>query len=67
MVKENVRVGGAVATRHKNSPLGGGGGVICGLKSFDNGSIVLRPIQHEGGEGCSAPFLFKQDSPNSYW
>jgi len=38
-----------------NSPwqvatLRGEGGVICGLISFDNRSIVLRPIQHEGGK-----------------
>jgi hypothetical protein len=30
--------------------LRGEGGVICGLISFNNGSIVLRPIQHEGGQ-----------------
>ncbi len=52
-----------------NSPwrlatLRGEGGVICGLISFDNGSIVLRPIQHEGGQWCAAPFLFRQDLPN---
>ncbi len=28
----------------------GEGGVIWGLISFDNGSIVLRPIQHESGQ-----------------
>ncbi len=27
----------------------GEGGVICGLISFNNGSSVLHPIQHEGG------------------
>jgi hypothetical protein len=41
--------------RRGNSPwrlatLRGEGGVICGLISFDNGSLVLRPIQHEGGQ-----------------
>ncbi len=44
--------------------LRGEGGVICGLISFDDGS---RPIQHEGGQWCAAPFLFRQDLPNSYW
>jgi hypothetical protein len=29
--------------------------------------IVLRPIQHEGGQWCAAPFLFRQDLRNSYW
>jgi hypothetical protein len=58
--------------RSSNSPwrLGtwrGEGGVICGLISFDNGSSVLRPFQHEDGQWCSAPFLFGQDLPNSYW
>ncbi len=53
----------AMGTRH----LRGEGGVICGLISFDNGSLVLRPIQHEGGQWCAAPFLFRQDLPNSYW
>jgi hypothetical protein len=43
--------------RRGNSPwqvatFRGEGGVICGLISFDNGSIVLHPIQHEGGVMC---------------
>ncbi len=58
--------------RHGYSPwqvatLRGEGGVISELISFDNGSLVLRPIQHEGGQWCAAPFLFWQDLPNSYW
>ncbi len=44
--------------------LRGEGGVICGLISFDKGLLVFRPIQHEGGQRCAAPFLFRQDLPN---
>ncbi len=56
--------------RRGNSPwrlatLRGEGGVICRLISFDNGSLVLRPIQHEGGQWYASPFLFNQDLPNS--
>jgi hypothetical protein len=41
--------------RRGNSPwqvatLRGEGGVICGLISFDNGSLVLCPIQLESGQ-----------------
>jgi hypothetical protein len=59
-----VRVGGAEATRHGDSPFGGVG---RGDLRIDNGLSDLRPIQHEGGQRCSAPLLFRQDLPNSYW
>ncbi len=51
MVKGNVRVAGAKATRHGYSPDGGGEGVvICGLIPFDNGSSDWAQIQHEDGQ-----------------
>jgi hypothetical protein len=34
---------------------------------FDNGSLDQAQIQHKDGQWCSAPLLFKQDLPNSYW
>jgi hypothetical protein len=58
VVKENVRVGGTVATRHGNSPFGGGGGgVICGLILFDNRSSDWAQIQHEDGQCHCLVFL----------
>jgi hypothetical protein len=45
----------------------GEGGVICESMPFDNGSSDWAQIQHEDGQSCSAPLLFRQDSPNSYW
>ena len=45
----------------------GEGGVICESKPFDNGSSDWAQIQHEDGQWCSAPLLFLQDLPNSYW
>ncbi len=29
--------------------------------------IESGQIQHEDGQWCSAPLLFRQDLPNSYW
>ncbi len=46
VVKQNPPRKCAMATRHFE----GENGVISGLISFDNGSIVLGPIQHEGGQ-----------------
>jgi hypothetical protein len=34
---------------------------------FDSGSSDWAQIQHEDGQWCSAPLLFRQDLPNSYW
>ncbi len=63
-----MRVAGAVATRQIYSRDGGGeGGVICELMPFHNGSSDWAQIQHEDGQWCSTPLLFKQDLPNSYW
>ncbi len=43
---------------------GGGQGDL--LMPFDNGSSD-RAQFHEDGQWCSAPLLFRQDLPNSYW
>ena len=45
----------------------GGGRVNCESMLFDNESSDQAQIQHEDGQWCSAPLLFKQDLPNSYW
>ncbi len=45
----------------------GEGGVICGSMPFNNGSSDWTQIQHEDGQWFSAPLLFRQDLPNSYW
>ncbi len=51
MVKGNVRVAGAEATRQIYSRDGGGeGGVICESMPFDNGLLDWAQIQHEDGQ-----------------
>ena len=45
----------------------GEGGVNCELMPLDNGSSDWAQIQHEDEQWCSAPLLFRQDLPNSYW
>jgi hypothetical protein len=45
----------------------GDGGVICESMVCDNVSSDWAQIQHEDGQWCSAPLLFRQDLPNSYW
>jgi hypothetical protein len=45
----------------------GEGGVICESMPFDKGSSDRAQIQHEGGQWCSAPLLFRQDLTKSYW
>jgi hypothetical protein len=41
----------------------GEGGVICEPMPFNNGSSDLAQIQHEDGQWCFAPLLFRQDLP----
>jgi hypothetical protein len=43
------------------------GRVICESMAFHNESSDRAQIQHEDGQWCSAPLLFRQDLPNSYW
>jgi hypothetical protein len=45
----------------------GKGGVICESMLFNNGSSDWTQIQHEDEQWCSAPLLFRQGLPNSYW
>ena len=45
----------------------GEGGVICESMPFNNRSSDWAQIQHEDGQWWSAPLLFLQDLPNSYW
>ena len=45
----------------------GEGGVICELMPFNNESSDWAYIQHEDGQWCFNPLLFRQDLPNSYW
>jgi hypothetical protein len=61
VVERNVPVAGAVFTRQIYSL------VICESMPFDNGSSDWAQIQHEDGQWCSSPLLFRQDLPNSYW
>ncbi len=61
-------VSGAVFTRQIYSRDGGGeGGGICESMPFNNGSSNWAQLQYEDGQWCSAPLLFRQDLPNSYW
>ncbi len=67
VVRGNVRVAGARQLAMATRQMEGGGWVICGLIPFDNGSSDWAQIQHEDGQWCSAPLLFRQDLPNLYW
>jgi hypothetical protein len=43
------------------------GGVICETVPFVNGSSDRLQTQNEDSQYHSAPLLFRQDLPNSYW
>jgi hypothetical protein len=46
---------------------GGEGRVICETVPFVNGSSDQLQTQNEDSQYHSAPLLFRQNSPNSYW
>jgi hypothetical protein len=41
--------------------------VICETVPFVNGSVDRLQTQNEDSQYHSAPLLFRQDLPNSYW
>jgi hypothetical protein len=51
----------------RESLAGGEGGVICETLLFVNGSSDRLQTQNKDSQYHSAPLLFRQDLPNSYW
>jgi hypothetical protein len=62
-----VRTASATSTREILSRGGEEGGVICETVPFLNGSSDRLQTQDQDSQYYSAPLLYKQDLPISYW